>query len=131
MTEQRHANEGAQVRGSTGTTMKRRGILAAAGAVVAGIAAKQISQPVAAGPSAMSIPLGAIGNSTTTETGVLNSGPASPGGPAIHGFRSPGAVTVVSNDPQRGLVGGDIRLLDARVRRAVAEWLVKRRGDTD
>jgi hypothetical protein len=32
----------------TGTTMKRRGILAAAGAIVAGIVAKQMSQPVAA-----------------------------------------------------------------------------------
>src|SRR5689334_10055651 len=35
-----------------GKAMKRRGILAAAGAVVAGIAAKQASQPVAAGAPA-------------------------------------------------------------------------------
>ena len=50
MTEQRHANEGEQVRGSTGTALKRRGILAAAGAAVAGIVAKQTSAArVAAG----------------------------------------------------------------------------------
>jgi hypothetical protein len=36
---------------------------------------------------------------------VLNSGPASPGGPAIHGFRSPGAVTVVSTTLNAGVVG--------------------------
>jgi hypothetical protein len=102
--EQRHANEDEQVRRSTGTALKRRGILAAAGAVVAGIVAKQTSDPVAAGTDG-DVVLGAISNSTTTETGVLNSGPAIPGGPAIHGFRSPGAVTVVSTTLNAGVVG--------------------------
>jgi hypothetical protein len=102
--EQRHANEDEQVRRSTGTALKRRGILAAAGAVVAGIVAKQTSDPVAAGTDG-DVVLGSVSNSTTTETGVLNSGPAIPGGPAIHGFRSPGAVTVVSTTLNAGVVG--------------------------
>jgi hypothetical protein len=102
--EQRHANEDEQVRRSTGTALKRRGILAAAGAVVAGIVAKQASVPVAAGTDG-DVVLGSVSNSTTTETGVLNSGPAIPGGPAIHGFRSPGAVTVVSMTLNAGVVG--------------------------
>jgi hypothetical protein len=42
---ERHADGAIQ---RTGTTMKRRGLLAGAAALVAGIAAKQTSQPVAA-----------------------------------------------------------------------------------
>ena len=38
---------------TTGKSLKRRGILAAAGAVVAGIVAKQTSEPVAAAASMM------------------------------------------------------------------------------
>ncbi len=41
------------MRADGGGTIKRRGILAAAGAVVAGLAMKQVSQPVAAAPTAM------------------------------------------------------------------------------
>lgn len=45
------ANERTQDHATTATTLKRRGILAAAGAVVAGLVARQISQPVAAAPT--------------------------------------------------------------------------------
>jgi hypothetical protein len=84
--------------------LKRRGILAAAGAVVAGIIAKQTPQPVVATNGDMMV-LGSVGNAATAETGVLNSGPASPGGPAIHGFRSPGAVALVATTLNAGVVG--------------------------
>ena len=49
MAGQRHADEHTHDQGTTGTAMKRRGILAAAAAMVAGIVAKQTGQPVAAG----------------------------------------------------------------------------------
>ena len=88
----------------TGTAVKRRGILAAAGAVVAGIVAKQASSPVAAA-NGDPVVLGSVSNAATAETGVLNSGPASPGGPAIHGFRSPGAVALVATTLNAGVVG--------------------------
>src|SRR3954465_12095141 len=45
---ERHADDGTQEE-STGKALKRRGILAAGGAVVAGIATQRTSQPVAAG----------------------------------------------------------------------------------
>ena len=45
MVGQRHAGNGMN---EQGTTLRRRGILAAAGAVVAGIVAKQAAEPVLA-----------------------------------------------------------------------------------
>ncbi len=77
--------------GSSDTTrmVKRRGILAAAGAVVAGIAAKQAAQPVAA---VTSVTLGGDGNTnvTTAQTIVRNNGdPATVGTiAALVGVRS-------------------------------------------
>ncbi len=48
MTEQRRAGGRTDGRETTGKTLKRRGILAAAGVAVAGIVAKQASESVAA-----------------------------------------------------------------------------------
>src|SRR5262249_56413564 len=64
-------------RGGTGTTMKRRGILTAAGAVVAGILAKQTSVPVAA---VTNVVLGGDGftNVTTPPTTPRNNGEPPP-----------------------------------------------------
>ena len=55
---------------TTGKTLKRRGILAAAGAVVAGIVAKQASQPVAA-HDANDLGLGSAFTNTASTTTKL------------------------------------------------------------
>jgi hypothetical protein len=68
---QRDLAEGEHVQGGIGKAMKRRGILAAAGAVVAGIAAKQASQPVAAA-NGDPVVLGSLDNLATTPTAVQN-----------------------------------------------------------
>lgn len=49
MTECEHTDGGTDEQGGVGKRLKRRGILSAAAAVVAGIVAKQAAQPVAAG----------------------------------------------------------------------------------
>jgi hypothetical protein len=70
---------------ATGKTMKRRGILAAAGAVVAGIAMKQTSQPVAAA----TVTLGTFNTEATTTTFYLP-GPTAATVPAILGTADQG-----------------------------------------
>src|SRR5437879_3028043 len=63
----------------TSTALKRRGILAAAGAAVAGIIAKQAAQPVAAATSANSF--------ISTGAGAFN-GDFDAQGSASYGFRA-------------------------------------------
>jgi hypothetical protein len=71
----------------SGTGMKRRGILAAAGAVVAGIVAKQTAQPVLAA----GVVLGADTNAALTKTAIINNSSTSPR-VAFHGYMAANAV---------------------------------------
>ncbi len=97
---QTESNANAQTEGRH--ALKRRGILTAAAAVVAGIAAKQMAQPVAAGVDGDVI-LG-VGNSAASRTGVLNNGPATTPGPGLEGNRAPGAFSV-SSSINAGVIG--------------------------
>src|SRR3954452_2408541 len=74
-------------RGGTGKAIKRRGILAAAGAAVAGIVAKQTAQPVLAA----SVVLGSDTNWVGTKTAIINNTSASPR-VALHGYVAANAV---------------------------------------
>ncbi len=82
--------------------LKRRGILAAAGAAVAGIMAKQMAEPVAAATNDPMI-LG-TGMSADTRTSVLNNAPATSPGPGLQGSRSPGTFSV-SSSINAGVIG--------------------------
>ncbi len=79
-----HAVEPEQ--GTTGKTLKRWGILAVAAAAVAGIVAKQTSQPVAAGVDGDVI-LGSSTNTTITVTKIINNS-ISAGGAAFAAGRT-------------------------------------------
>jgi hypothetical protein len=68
---ERHADDAIR---QQGTTMKRRGILAAAGAIVAGIAAKQTAQPVVAAFSLQ----GDFDNTGTGNTNIQSPGAKPP-----------------------------------------------------
>ena len=84
-------------------SMRRRGLLALATAFVAGVAAKFTEVPVSAGSDG-DVVLGSVANNATQQTGVLNSASAG-NGPAIHGFRSPGAAALVPTTFDAGVVG--------------------------
>jgi hypothetical protein len=85
-------------------SIKRRGLLALAAAAVAGFIAKLSEQRVSAGTDGDVI-LGASAGSnlTATQTTICNNGFAA--GPAIHGFRSSGAVQSVPITLDAGVVG--------------------------
>jgi hypothetical protein len=68
MAGQRHANDGIHAQARTART--RRGILAAAAAVVAGLAAKQVAEPVAATDSSLQYPSSGTTTATNTATGT-------------------------------------------------------------
>jgi hypothetical protein len=125
MVEQ-HADERIQ-RDHTGTAIKRRGILAAAGAIVAGIVAKGTSQPVRAATDTNFVAHNGTGtafhNDTATyDTGVAVSGfsiglsavgiaPTSTGvsavgGTGVAGFGSAGNATEVGVHGQSQLGTG-------------------------
>jgi len=88
MAEQRHTDDSIHEQGGAGRMLKRRGILAAAGAVVAGIVAKQASEPVAAAYTLM----GDTSNISTTVT-------------TISGNVGGGAVLRVANNVTTGFLG--------------------------
>jgi hypothetical protein len=74
---------------STGTTMKRRGLLAGAAALVAGIAAKQAAQPVSAGTDG-DVVLGGASNAAASGTTIINNAAATYESVAFAGVRYPG-----------------------------------------
>jgi hypothetical protein len=86
--------------------LKRRGLLAAGAALVAGLVGKLTETPVSAGSDGDVILGGNSGaNKTTAETSILNNASENVGGPAFHGFRSPGAVVAVPTTLNAGLIG--------------------------
>src|SRR5262245_51621913 len=99
MTESKLANSSTP----SDRAMRRRGLVALAAAFVGGLVAKRTETPLAAGTDG-DVVLGSVGNKTATETAILNNASAGTG-PAIHGFRSPGAVTAVPTTFDAGLVG--------------------------
>ncbi len=72
---ERQADERAGGQAGSGRALKRRGILAAAGAVVAGLVAKQASQPVGATHQVEDLGLGII-NYSSTKTNLAYEGTA-------------------------------------------------------
>ncbi len=98
--QQRESNANDQIEDRK--VLKRRGILAAAGAAVAGIMAKQMAEPVAAATNDPMI-LG-TGMSADTRTSVLNNAPATSPGPGLQGSRSPGTFSV-SSSINAGVIG--------------------------
>jgi hypothetical protein len=90
------ADGGIRDRGET-KTVKRRGILAAAGAVVAGIAMKQGTQSVAAGTDG-DVVLGSSANIATRTTGISNKDNSGGFFAAIAGFRSTSLTDLTAGD---------------------------------
>src|SRR5438067_13842709 len=111
MAEQRHADDGSHAQGST--AVKRRGILAAAGAVVAGIAMKQLAEPVGAatggttgtalilGANAL-IPGGSTDNTANQTTRLINTnGPPM----SIGSYYSGDAFVAAASEGGTGVTG--------------------------
>ncbi len=85
-----------------GNALGRRGLIAGAAALVAGIAAKQTSQPVAAAGTVM---LGIQGNVATAMTTVINDAATATAGPALYGYRTTTAVGSAANFTDAGIIG--------------------------
>ena len=100
--DERQMNE--HVSGDTGKRLKRRGILAAAGAAVAGIMAKQAAQRVDAAPTVMMTETANVETATTSI--VANPGTYSAGGAFVvsvsQGFQAVNGMTVTAGSVALG-----------------------------
>jgi hypothetical protein len=99
------------------TTIKRRGILAAAGAVVAGIVAKQAAQPVAAGNGSFLV----LGNTNTATLGTVLT---------VTGDTSSGLIVDSTDGSGIAAIGGGSGGFTAGVRGSGTTWGVTGTGPT-
>jgi len=105
MAEGRNETDDSAAEPDMGRSMKRRGILAAAGAVVAGIVAKQAGQPVAAAPTVM---MTETPNTETATTSIVaNPGTYAAGGAFVVDASGTGArVTGITAKAGNFATGG-------------------------
>jgi hypothetical protein len=92
-------------RTNSDATIKRRGLFALAAATIAGLVAKLTEEPLSAGTDGDVVLGDAFGaNVSGTSTAVCQNSFVN-NGPAIHGFRSPGAIGSVTLTINAGVMG--------------------------